>query len=212
MPEPIRIDYYTDPICSWCYAAEEMLERARAHFQDRIALRYKLFPLFDDVREVLNNPARLWDISDRYRIVSKKTKTHINNTVWTSDPPASAWPACEAVKAGERQGFDAADRLIKRLRNAVMCDGLNIARREIILQCASVAGLNLKRFEQDLSDPGCREEVERDVADAVRDNVESRPTFVLTNSQGDKVLIAGLRSFDFFRHAVDELYREQPEI
>lgn len=74
MPTPIRIDYYTDPLCSWCFAAEPMLDQVKAHFKDRIELHYKLLPLFEDVREVMNDPSRLWTIADRYRIVSKKNR------------------------------------------------------------------------------------------------------------------------------------------
>jgi predicted DsbA family dithiol-disulfide isomerase len=212
MPEPIRIDYYTDPLCSWCFAAEPTLERIREHFKERIALRYKLFPLFEDVNEVLNNPARLWNIADRYRIVSKKTGVHIDNRVWYSDPPHSAWPPCEAVKAAERQGFEAADRLIRLLRNSVMLEGKNIARRDVLEMCAGKAGLDPERFREDLADPRRRAEVEQDILDARKESVESRPTFVIGNSQGDKVVIAGPRSFNLFREAIDELYREQPEL
>ncbi|HEY5600402.1 MAG TPA: DsbA family protein [Candidatus Manganitrophaceae bacterium] len=212
MATPIRIDYYTDPLCSWCFAAEPTLDRVKEHFKDRIELHYKVFPLFDDVREVMNDPARLWTIADRYRIVSKKTGVYIDNKVWSIDPPQSAWPACEAIKAAERQGFSAVDRFIKLLRNGVMLDGKNISRRDVQMELASKAGLDLPRFEKDLSDPKVHDQALADVADARRENVESRPTFILANTQGDKVLIAGPRRFSLFKEAVDALYQEQPEI
>lgn len=212
MPTPIRIDYYTDPLCSWCFAAEPTLDRVKGHFNDRIELHYKLLPLFEEVREVMNDPSRLWTIADRYRIVSKKTGVYIDNRVWSQDPPHSAWPACEAVKAAERQGLDAADRFIKLLRNAVMLDGKNIAKREVQIELATKGGLDRSSFERDIADPKRREEVLSDIQDARRENVESRPHFVLTNTQGDKVAIAGPRVFSLFKEAVDALYKEQPEI
>lgn len=212
MPTPIRIDYYTDPLCSWCFAAEPMLDQVKAHFQDRIEIHYKMLPLFDHVREVMNDPARLWTIADRYRIVSKKTGVYIDDQVWYTDPPASAWPPCQAVKAAERQGLAAADRYIKLLREWVMVEGKNIAKPEIQIALAAKIGLDLPQFEKALADPKRTEEVLADIQDAQRENVASRPHFVLTNTQGDKVAIAGPRFFPLFREAVDALYREQPEI
>src|SRR5579863_2120940 len=212
MPIPIHIDYYTDPLCSWCFAAEPMLDQVREHFKGRIELQNKLLPLFEELREVMNNPARLWNIADRYRIVSKKTGIYINETVWYRDPPASAWIPCQAVKAAERQDRRAADRFLKRLRIAVLLEGRNIARREVLMECAAETGLELARFEADFLDPARRDEVARDVADAQKENVESRPTFILTNTQVDKVLIAGPRSFELFRQGIEALYQEQPEL
>ena len=211
MPTPIRIDYYTDPLCSWCFAAEPMLDQAKAHFQDRIEIHYRMLPLFEHVREVMNDPARLWTIADRYRIVSKKTGIHIDNQVWYTDPPESAWPACQAIKAAERQGLAAADRYIKLLREGAMREGKNIAKAEVQIELAAKTGLHLPQFEKDLADPARKEEVLADIRDAQRENVESRPHFVLTNTQGDKVAIAGPRLFSLFKEAVDALYREQPE-
>jgi len=212
MSHPIQIDYYTDPLCSWCFAAEPMLNQVKAHFQDKIELHYKLFPLFESLREVMNDPSRLWTIADRYRIVSKKTGVSINNSVWQTDPPQSAWPACLAVKAAEQQGLDAADRFIKQLRINVMREGKNIARTDVQVAAAEAVGLIRGCFEQDLLSPKRKEAVEADIASAQKENVESRPHFVLTNTQGDKVSIAGPRIFSLFKEAVDALYHEQPEI
>lgn len=212
MTTPIRIDYYTDPLCSWCFAAEPMLDQVKAHFQDRIELHYKMFPLFDHVREVMNDPARLWTIADRYRIVSKKTGVYIDNKVWYNDPPESAWPACQAIKTAERQGLTAADCYMKLLRESVMLEGKNIAKPAVQIELAAKIGLDLPRFEKDLADPKRKEEVLADIRDAQKENVESRPHFVLTNTQGDKVAIAGPRLFSLFKEAIDALYKEQPEI
>jgi len=209
MATPIRAIYYTDPLCAWCYAAEPMLDAVQAHFLDRIEIQYKMFPLFQDVREVMNDPSRLWTIADRYRIVSKKTGVPINAGVWEYDSPQSAWPACEAVKAAERQ--EAGALFLRQMRVAVMVEGRNIARPVVQTECAEAVGLNLARFEKDRRDPARRDEVQADVDDAHRENVLSRPHFILTNTQDDRVAIAGPRSVTLFKEAVEALYHEQPE-
>lgn len=57
-----------------------------------------------------------------------------------------------------------------------------------------------------------QDEVEGDIRDARKGNVETRPHFILTNTQGDKVVIAGPRGFSLFKEAIDALYKEEPEI
>ena len=210
MPSPIQIDYYTDPLCSWCYAAEPTLDAIQSQFGERIAIRYRLFPLFENVREVMSDPCRLWSIADRYRIVSKKTGTPINAAVWRDDPPQSAWPPCEAVKAAERQGD--AGPFLKQLRVDVMVAGKNIARRDVQVATADAVGLDVAQFEIDLGDPKLRAAVQADVDEARMENVASRPHFVLVNTQDDRVVIAGPRDIALFTAAIESLYHEQPEI
>jgi len=212
MPTPIQMDYYTDPLCSWCYAAEGLLTEIKSHFKDRVEIHYKMFPLFEDIREVMQDPSRLWSIADRYRIVSKKTGVFISNKVWSADPPQSAWPACEAVKAASQQGSEVAGQFLGLLRIAVMIEGKNIARREVQMEIAAKVGMNMPTFGKDLAHPRRREEVIADMKDAARENVESRPHFIITNTQGDKVAIAGPRNFTLFKEAIDAIYMEQPEI
>lgn len=93
-----------------------------------------------------------------------------------------------------------------------MLEGENIARQEVQIESAAKTGLDLPQFKKALADPKRKEEVLADLRDAQKENVESRPHFVLTNTQGDKVAIAGPRGFSLFKEAIEALYKEQPEI
>jgi putative protein-disulfide isomerase len=56
--------------------------------------------------------------------------------IWIEDPPSSLYPGCLAVKAAGLQSALAAERLLRRLREAVMIERRNIARRDVVLAVA----------------------------------------------------------------------------
>lgn len=204
----IRLDYYTDALCSWCFVAEPTLRRLREMYGGRLEVRYRMFPLFEEVSEVMFHPLGLWNIADRWRLVSKRTGIAIDPRLWDEDPPRSAWPPCLAVKAAERQNLRLADRFLGLLRVAALTHRRNISRPEVLLEYAEKAGLDRDRFLRDCDSPDRRREVEEDVAEAQRNGVDSRPWFILTNPPGDRVVITGLRSYELFRQAVEALEAE----
>jgi predicted DsbA family dithiol-disulfide isomerase len=186
---------------------EETLDRIKSTFVGRINIHYKMFPLYEDLLEVMS-PLRLWTIADRWIVVSKKTRVPIDNRLWFEDPPQSAWPACAAVKAAEHVDKEKAEEFLKLLRIAAMTQRKNIARGEVQLELAQKAGLNPSKFEEMLRRKDLLHEVAQDVREAEKQGVEVRPTLIFTNAQGDRVTTAGLRSFSLFEQAIEALDAE----
>ncbi|HEX9757755.1 MAG TPA: DsbA family protein [Nitrospiria bacterium] len=207
MPLPIKVDYYTDPLCSWCYAMEETLDQIKHFFGPRIDIRYKMFPLFEDVMEVMT-PLKLWTIADRWAVVSKKTRVPIDSGLWYEDPPQSAWPPCIAYKAAEHQNKEKAETFLKLLRIAAMTQRKNISKHEIQIELVKKAGLDPIAFETRVQKEELKQEVAMDVQEAEGHGIDVRPTMIFSNAQGDRVITAGLRSFILFQHAIEALDAE----
>jgi predicted DsbA family dithiol-disulfide isomerase len=61
---------------------------------------------------------------------------YIDDRIWITDPPASSFPACIAVKSAELQGAACGSQYLALARRAVMVDNKNIARLEVLLELA----------------------------------------------------------------------------
>jgi len=207
MSLPIQIRYFTDPLCSWCYSMEETLDGLKASFGPRIEIQYKMFPLFEDLLDVMS-PLKLWTIADRWVVVSKKTRISIDNGLWIEDPPQSAWPPCEAFKAAESLNKEKAEAFLKLLRVAAMTQRKNISKPEIQLDIAQKVGFKTSDFQERLGKKEFTHQVAQDVQEALELGVEVRPTLVFSNAQGDRVTTAGLRSFSLFEQAIEALDSE----
>jgi putative protein-disulfide isomerase len=66
--------------------------------------------------------------------------------LWAEAPLSSSYPACMAVKAAEEQGADAAERVLRALREGIFCFRRKLDTPDSLLQLARDAGLDAGRF------------------------------------------------------------------
>src|SRR5207248_8618331 len=78
-------------------------------------------------------------------------------TLFRSDPPSSSLPPLVALEAALPQGHERQHQLLLRMRRAAFLDGINVARRDVQLELASRAGLDMPRFLEQLDDPRSEE-------------------------------------------------------
>jgi hypothetical protein len=74
----------------------------------------------------------------------------VDPRLWRDGPLESSYPACMAVKAAEDQGRAAAARLLRELREGIMCGRRKLDGTEALVEAARQAGLDARRFRIDL--------------------------------------------------------------
>jgi hypothetical protein len=74
----------------------------------------------------------------------------VDPRIWDADAPRSSYPACIAFRAAAEQGLDAAERLLRCLREGFMCHRRKLDGPEALVEEARRAGLDTGRFRIDL--------------------------------------------------------------
>jgi putative protein-disulfide isomerase len=209
MNPDVEVIYYTDPLCSWSWAFEAVWRRLRYELAGRIAWRYVLGGLlpdwqsFNDPLHSVHRPAQM---GPSWYEVRHLTGMLIDERVWIEDPPTSSYPACMAVKAAARQGGAAEEACLRRLREAVMLERRNVARREVLLELfGELAGPPFhalpSRFQSDLGGEEVLAAFREDLKDASYRGIGRFPAFVL-RANGRAVLLVGYRPYGIFREAL----------
>ena len=206
----LTADYFTDPACSWSWCNEPNYRRLRVKFGDQIEWRHRMGGLIEKWDESYHDPQD--DLSggdaqafrDHWREVGAANKMPIDADLWLEGGTQSTHPANIAVKAAEFQGFDQADGLLRRLREAYLCEknGLN-ASAEILKAARDVTGLDVPRLQRALSSDRARAAFREDFELARHPLPEARdtkvtegrlrysfPTLVLRNNGDLRVLDA----------------------
>jgi len=84
---------------------------------------------FEDVAHSINRPSQM---GPEWMCAAELSGATINSQVWITDPPASSYPACIAVKYVQLQSEDFAEAFLHLLRKAVMVDGKNISKTGVL--------------------------------------------------------------------------------
>jgi putative protein-disulfide isomerase len=202
----IEVTYFTDPLCSWSWAFEAIWRRLRYELEGRIAWRYALggmipdWKSFNDPLHSVHRPAQM---GPSWYEVRHLTGMPIDEMIWVEDPPASSYPACMAVKAAGLQGAAVEEACLRRLREAVMLERRNVARREVLTELFNeLAGGDGGRFRRDVVGSEALEAFREDLKNAGYRNIGRFPAFVLRGAAGRAVLLVGYRPYPVFREAL----------
>ncbi|TMM14750.1 MAG: hypothetical protein E6G00_00005 [Actinobacteria bacterium] len=163
--------YYTDPACSWSWAAEPFVRRLMWEFGEGLSITWVMGGLARDytaTRDVYQWLLGHWlEVADR-------TRMPIDPLLWKEGPIRSTYPASMAVKAALEQADDGAYRYLRVLREGLLCFRRKLDTTEPLVEAARDACLDVERFRIDLQSHAIVEafgadlEETRDVPDEVR--------------------------------------------
>ena len=207
----LEVEYFTDPLCAWSWAFEAQWRRLRYEFGDRIACRYRMAGMIPDwsrYSDPLNDVGSPAHMGPHWYDLRTRHGVPLDERIWAEDPPASSFPASLAVKAAGRQGEAWGERYLRRLREAVMLERRNVARRGVLVQIAEElaeaddGGWDVGRFARELDEPDTAERFREDVKEARYREIARFPALVLTPAEGRAILLVGWRPYPVLRRAL----------
>ena len=179
----ISVVEYTDPCCSWAWGTEPKLRKFRWQFADRMDWRICMGGLIDDASSHWDGSSTEVAASKLSHYWSKVTAvTTMPYPVRLQWPPRSSNAMGQAVCAAGLQGDEAADALLRRLREGVFVLGVPGDDWERILDLAvTVPELDADRFAADLRSD------EAEVAWDLDWQETRRPNEFVRNLTGDRM-------------------------
>jgi predicted DsbA family dithiol-disulfide isomerase len=126
----------------------------------------------------------------------------MKHSIWFEDPPSSSYPSCIAVKTAGLQSDSAADKLLSLIRKALMEDGKNVSRQEVLFELAAHMdgdNFSLSKFMDDWKKKKGIDAFRDDVKKAKFHNIGRYPTLTFTNKKGEGMMITGYRPYAALR-------------
>jgi hypothetical protein len=131
-----------------------------------------------------SGPDCFGDLMGQWLETAAESGMPIDARIWSQNPIASTYPACQAVKAAAEQGERAAYRYLRRLREGLMTERKKLDHAEALIGEAGPAGLDTGRFRIDLSSNAITEAFAADL-DEVRDPpAEAREQGKVSKTEG----------------------------
>ena len=176
---PGRLLLYSDLHCPYAYLAAFRLRRALAAFPGEVEVVHRSLAI-----EYVDSKSTPKDVLDAETPHIVAVEPGLRYSGWNapeSEWPVTFWPAFEAVKCAERQGWRPAHELDWRIREAFFGRSRCVSMRHVLLDLAKgVPGLDSARFAEDFDSGACK----RLVLEEAREGWETldlqvSPTFVL---------------------------------
>ncbi|GAC1338144.1 MAG: hypothetical protein NVS2B9_02730 [Myxococcales bacterium] len=207
-PDAVEVVLYHDVLCAWSYVVDARLAHLRDEYGTAIRWRYRAYPLRPD--EELPGRKERAVLARHFRRVAKEPEgAGVVPDLWTGrDPPTSSLPPLIALEAALPEGIEAQRQLLRALKEAAFLRGINVARRDVILELAANAGLDVPRFVSRLDDPRSAAEVESAIDEAEAIGIKGCPALVI----GDEWMMQGCRDLSEYRHVIDKYLTERATV
>ncbi|WP_224996738.1 DsbA family protein [Cesiribacter sp. SM1] len=200
----IEIEYYTDPLCCWSWAFEPQWRRLRYEFKEMIQWRYRMAGLlpswknFSDPLYSVNRPLQMGPV---WMEAQQMSGQPMHDRIWGDDPPQSSYPACIAVKCASLQSAEAEEAYLRRLREAIMLEGKNIAKEQILFEQARQLAaeqedlLDAEQLLQDYHKGKGQQAFREDLQKMRYGNISRFPTLILRKKGEQAFMITGYRPY-----------------
>jgi predicted DsbA family dithiol-disulfide isomerase len=205
LDEPLELVLYHDVLCSWCYVADARFDYLRDEYGPLVRFSLRPYPLRPE-QQIPDKKQRAV-LARHFRRVAKEPEgLLVKPDLWTGrDPPASSIPALAALEAALPQGPGLQRELLVAMRRAAFHDGINVARRDVQVELASQAGLDVSRFLDKLDDPRLPQQVADSIEEAEALGIRGVPALVI----GGEWLMQGCRDLSEYRHVIDKYLAER---
>ncbi|MCF0071080.1 DsbA family protein [Dyadobacter sp. CY261] len=202
--KPVRIIYFTDPICSSCWGIEPQLRKLKLEYSQHFEIEYRMGGLLPDWTYNSGGISKPSDVAGHWDEVSVHYDMPIDGDVWLEDPLHSSYPPSVAFKAAQLQGQDKAIRFLRELREMVFLKKINITKWENLKAAAGMVGLDITQFENSYRGDA-RELFKGDLDLAAQLGVRGFPTLFFINQKGEQEKIYGTKPYPIFEAALHNL-------
>lgn len=202
--KPLKILYFTDPICSTCWLIQPILRKLKLEYDDYLDVDYKmggLLPSWKDYNKgIIKSPS---DAAKHWEEVSSLYNTPLDGDVWFEDPLDSSYPPSIAFKAAQLQNKDKAILFLRRIKEMVFLEKKNITKRKFIENVALSCGLDSAVLLKDIQTKAI-DLFKEDLELAQAFEIKSFPTLMFSKDSNKKITLKGIQSYEKFEDIIKE--------
>jgi putative protein-disulfide isomerase len=221
----VEVRYYSDPACTWSWAAEPALRRLIFEFDGELNFIWGMGGLArrfgsayrDSEAGIGSGPDCFADLMSHWLNVAGRTGMPCDPRLWTEAPISGTFPACVAVEAASEQGWEAGYRYLRRMREGLLCFRRKLDEPVALIAEAGPAGVDVAAFEAALDSTAPMEAFERHLAEVREVPAEARdqgktsvtegherlsfPSAIFIGEDGERHGVYGFRPVEAYREA-----------
>ncbi len=202
--KPVKVIYFTDPICSSCWGIEPQLRKLKLEYGANIEMEYRMGGLLPDWNYNSGGISKPSDVAHHWDEASLYYDMPIDGDVWLEDPLNSSYPPSIAFKAAQLQDPEKAVKFMRELRELLFLKKKNIAKWENMALAAKASGLDVVQLKTDFEGKA-KVLFEEDLKVARDYGVRGFPTLFFVNANGEKETVYGSKPYPFYETSVLKL-------
>lgn len=200
----IKLVYFTDPICSSCWGIEPQLRKLKLEYGSYIDVEYRMGGLLPDWNYNSGGISKPSDVASHWDEVSVYYDMPIDGDLWLEDPMNSSYPPSIAFKAAELQDKEKAAYFMRKMREMMFLQKMNLTKWEYMEVAAKTVGLDAIQLKHDFEGKAITL-FEEDLTLAREYGVRGFPTIFFMDNDNNTEIVHGSRPYALFEAAILQL-------
>ncbi|RAI97700.1 putative DsbA family dithiol-disulfide isomerase [Chitinophaga skermanii] len=202
--KPVKLVYFTDPICSSCWGIEPQLRKLKLEYGQDVEIEYHMGGLLPDWSYNSGGISKPSDVAHHWDEVSAYYNMPIDGDVWLEDPLDSSYPPSIAFMAAQYQDKEKAVKFLRQMREMVFLQKKNIAKWEHIATAATQAGLDAVQLKADYERATIA--FKEDLQYARKMGVRGFPTVFVTSGDQPPTMVYGFKPYQAFEQGIQKMH------
>lgn len=189
-PLPMRITYFVEILSSWCHWAEPAWDELQARFAGKVEFAWRIALMRPE-----DFPMSRAQCDWFYRRSGGTTvrSPYMLNSAWLEPERRGDYRAPNLVAEAGRDWLGEGDQLRRALATAALREGRRIGDLNVAAEVgAGVLGVSTEELRARAESSAVQQRVAASTAQFHAHQIAQRPSFVLENGIGDKVVLSGL--------------------
>ena len=203
--KPVKLIYFTDPICSSCWGIEPQLRKMKLEYGHLLDIDYRMGGLLPDWSYNSGGISKPSDVAHHWDEVSLHYDMPIDGDVWLEDPLNSSYPPSIAFKAAQLQDPHRAIDFLRKLREMVFLQKKNITKWERLAEAAQSVGLDVTQLKADV-DGEANAQFRSDLALAKTLGVRGFPSMFFVDDAGNQEFVYGTKPYNVYENALKTVH------
>ncbi|RRB02507.1 DsbA family protein [Larkinella rosea] len=199
--KPVKIIYFTDPICSSCWGIEPQLRKLKLEYGHSLEIEYRMGGLLPDWSYNSGGISKPSDVAHHWDEVSQHYDMPIDGDVWLEDPLDSSFPPSIAFKAAQLQSLELAIKFLRKIREMVFLQKKNITRWDHLAEAAQSVGLDVVRLKTDFEGEA-KAQFAEDLKLAQKLGVRGFPSMFFADDWGNQEFVYGSQPYTTYENAL----------
>jgi len=200
---PVHVYYFTDPLCSHCWALDTVLTRFKWEYGDYFELITVMGAMTEDDNHYtdLSGPEAKEQAS-HWEQVGLFYHIPINGKIWMKDPITSSYPSSIVYLLLKQKDEAVATKFLRMVRESAFVFEKNIAKREVLAAMLSELGQESEALLDKTYSEAGKKILYQNLLPMTELGVNGFPTVVMVNNKNEGIKVVGSRTLETYKKAL----------
>jgi len=206
METKVKLYYFTDPLCSHCWALDFSLNRFKMEYKEHLDVITVMGGMIEDGNHFTDlHGKEATEQAEHWQQVGLFYRVPVDKDIWHKNPITSSFPSSIAYLLIREKHPHLATKFLRLVREGAFAFQRNIADKDVLTELVESLGIEPSEIIKTSFAPSGKKLLEENYRPILELGVTGFPTVIMVNDKNEGIKVTGARNYDTYKKAFAKL-------